>query len=322
METQGYRQGYNIMKNNEIKIDGESYSVWEVAEDENTSPDVLSGRGAGSTKPMTRICDFPISKNKRCKHPVADGKPNCGRHRINLSAEQLGQNPTVYKKNGELHVWAGEPDDVYCLIHSDPAYQVLYQVAGETPPCCLEQTIRWRDEDGRLHRDNGPAMIWPDGAQYWYQHGKCHRDDGPAVIKPDGKYWYKHSKLHRDDGPARIWPDGRKHWYQHGRLHRDDGPAVIKADGTQGWYQHDKLHRDDGPAWIWPDGRQLWYQRNANGDQVCGFRELLDHLGTLTRNTVKVTTGTTNSFDMLTTPTPLQRQVFELLGAQVPHRLM
>ncbi len=25
-------------------------------------------------------------------------------------------------------------------------------------------------------------------------------------------------------------------------------------------------------------------KRNANGDQVCGFRELLDHLGTLTRN--------------------------------------
>jgi hypothetical protein len=63
-------------------------------------------------------------------------------------------------------------------------------------------------------------------------------------------------------------------------------------------------------------------KRNANGDQVCGFRELLDHLGTLTRNTVKVTTGTTNNFDMLTTPTPLQRQVFELLGSPVPHRLM
>ena len=39
-------------------------------------------------------------------------------------------------------------------------------------------------------------------------------------------------------------------------------------------------------------------KRNANGDQVCGFRELLDHLGTLTRNTVKVTTGITNNFDM------------------------
>jgi hypothetical protein len=171
-----------------------------------------------------------------------------------LSAGQLGQNPVVYEKDDALHVWTGKPDDIYCLIHNDPSYQALYQVAGVMQPCCLEKTAEWKDKDGRLHRD--------------------------------------------------------------------DGPAVIKPDGTQEWYQHDERHRDDGPAWIWPDGRQLWYQHNANGDQVCGFRELLDHLGTLTRNTVKVTTGTTNSFDMLTTPTPLQRQVFELLGAQVPHRLM
>ncbi len=32
-------------------------------------------------------------------------------------------------------------------------------------------------------------------------------------------------------------------------------------------------------------------KRNANGDQVCGFPGFRDHLGTLTRNTVKVTTG-------------------------------
>ena len=62
-------------------------------------------------------------------------------------------------------------------------------------------------------------------------------------------------------------------------------------------------------------------KRNANGDQVCGFRELLDHLGTLTRNTMKVTTGTTSEFQMLATPTPIQRQVFELLGTPVPLRL-
>lgn len=62
-------------------------------------------------------------------------------------------------------------------------------------------------------------------------------------------------------------------------------------------------------------------KRNANGDEVRGFRELLDHLGTLTRNTMKVTTGTTSEFEMLATPTPIQRQVFELLGTQVPLRL-
>ncbi|MHB1802919.1 MAG: hypothetical protein ACYCU5_14935 [Actinomycetes bacterium] len=63
-------------------------------------------------------------------------------------------------------------------------------------------------------------------------------------------------------------------------------------------------------------------KRNANGDDVRGFRELLDHLATLTRNTMKVTTGTTSEFEMLATPTPIQRQVFELLSAPVPLRLM
>jgi len=63
-------------------------------------------------------------------------------------------------------------------------------------------------------------------------------------------------------------------------------------------------------------------KRNANGDDVRGFRELLDHLATLTRNTMKVTTGTSSEFEMLATPTPIQHQVFELLGAPVPLRLM
>jgi hypothetical protein len=31
---------------------------------------------------VSRICNFPISKSKRCKQPVADGKPDCGRHKI------------------------------------------------------------------------------------------------------------------------------------------------------------------------------------------------------------------------------------------------
>lgn len=53
-----------------------------------------------------------------------------------------------------------------------------------------------------------------------------------------------------------------------------------------------------------------------------GFRELLDHLATLTRNTMRTTTGTTTTeFDLLATPTPTQRKAFELLGAPVPLRL-
>ncbi len=214
----------------------------------------------GTQKTMTGICNFPIDQNKRCTQPIADGRPNCGRHKVSLSAEQLEEDLTVYKKGGQLHIWAGEPDDVYCMIHSDPAYQALYQVAGETPPCCLKEMVEYRDEDGQWHRDDGPAVIESNGSQWWFRHGQLHRDDGPAMIHSVGRLeWCQYGECHRDGGPARIYVDGTREWYQHGKLHRDDGPAVIYADGVKEWYQHGDLHRDDGPARIWPDGSQQWY---------------------------------------------------------------
>ena len=210
---------------------------------------------------MRRICNFPIDGDKRCKQPIVDDRPNCGRHRCEVSARQLGRRPTIYEKDDELHVWSGKPDGLYCLIHNDPAYQVLCQLAGETLPCCLQESIEWRDRHGQLHRDDGPAAIWPNGNQAWYQHGQLHRDDGPAIIRPDGnQVWYQHGELHRDDGPAIDCPgQGQQFWYQHGELHRDGGPAEVYPGGTQYWYQHGDLHCDDGPAMVEPDGTRHWY---------------------------------------------------------------
>src|SRR5271163_2562954 len=62
-------------------------------------------------------------------------------------------------------------------------------------------------------------------------------------------------------------------------------------------------------------------KRNAAGEEVRGFRELLEHLGTLTRNTMRTTTGTASTFELLAAPTSTQRRAFELLGAPVPLRL-
>lgn len=39
-----------------------------------------------------------------------------------------------------------------------------------------------RDDEGRLHCVDGPAVLWKDGSQSWWFHGKLHRLDGPAVI--------------------------------------------------------------------------------------------------------------------------------------------
>jgi hypothetical protein len=45
---------------------------------------------------------------------------------------------------------------------------------------------RWRDEHGRLHRDNDlPALIDPNGTKAWFQHGElCRKNGMPCVVYP------------------------------------------------------------------------------------------------------------------------------------------
>lgn len=51
--------------------------------------------------------------------------------------------------------------------------------------------LLWMDEDGRPHREDGPAIVRPDGAQHWMRHGVLHREDGPALVRADGSCaWY------------------------------------------------------------------------------------------------------------------------------------
>ena len=63
-------------------------------------------------------------------------------------------------------------------------------------------------------------------------------------------------------------------------------------------------------------------KKNAAGEPVRAFRELLEHLGTLTRDTLRVVGVGGVTFDLVATPTPTQRRVFELLAASVPRTLV
>jgi len=55
------------------------------------------------------------------------------------------------------------------------------------------------------------------GAKIWLQNGKWHREDGPAFIHASGyKAWYKNGEYHREDGPAIVYPNGSQYWYQNG----------------------------------------------------------------------------------------------------------
>jgi len=59
---------------------------------------------------------------------------------------------------------------------------------------------------GKLHRENGPAQIYPDGAQHWYRNGELHLEDGPAVEDL------------RCSAPAIISANGNQYWYLDGAM--------------------------------------------------------------------------------------------------------
>ncbi len=61
-------------------------------------------------------------------------------------------------------------------------------------------------------------------------------------------------------------------------------------------------------------------QRTADGAPCHSFHSLLEHLATLTRNTIRLPAQGGLTFEKLTLPTPLQRQAFELLGVTIPLR--
>ncbi len=55
----------------------------------------------------------------------------------------------------------------------------------------LEDRIEYRNEDGFLHREDGPAVEYLNGDKSWWVNGKRHREDGPATQWSIGfDVWY------------------------------------------------------------------------------------------------------------------------------------
>jgi hypothetical protein len=52
---------------------------------------------------------------------------------------------------------------------------------------------RYYNTAGQLHREDGPAIIFPNSAVVWFQNGLRHCKDGPAIIWANGdKEWWVH----------------------------------------------------------------------------------------------------------------------------------
>ena len=62
------------------------------------------------------------------------------------------------------------------------------------------------------------------GSKFYYSDKAMtvlHREDGPAVEYPNGtKLWYCDGVLHREGGPAAEYKEGIQKWYRYGKLER------------------------------------------------------------------------------------------------------
>lgn len=62
-------------------------------------------------------------------------------------------------------------------------------------PVQYPTSLRWFNDAGILHREDGPAVEWNNGSKEWYFNGKRHRLDGPAVERFNGhkEWWFENS---------------------------------------------------------------------------------------------------------------------------------
>jgi len=83
-----------------------------------------------------------------------------------------------------------------------------------------------------------PTMTADEGGTKWWRlNGKLHREDGPAVEYENGyKAWFLNDVRHREDGPAVEWADGSKSWYLRGSRYEDVfawARALLKMKGIK-----------------------------------------------------------------------------------------
>ena len=99
--------------------------------------------------------------------------------------------------------------------------------------------VRWEDRHLVNLTKFGVQYCIEDNnnAQIWYLNGKLHRLDGPARIFPDdSKEWYINGKHHRTDGPAFIGSDGRQEWWINGtNITIDVNNWIKKQNVTWPW---------------------------------------------------------------------------------------
>lgn len=97
----------------------------------------------------------------------------------------------------------------------------------------FEDKTEYYNENGRLHREDGPAIEYNNGSEAWLKNGLYHRIGGPAVTSTVGgaitKYYWLNGKRHREDGPAFECIGGHKeYWFNNRKYSFEEWEQIVK----------------------------------------------------------------------------------------------
>jgi hypothetical protein len=71
------------------------------------------------------------------------------------------------------------------------------------------------------------VRVLKDGTRFWKLNGKLHREDGPAIEDPVlAREWFLNGVRHRTDGPAIEQSNGGRYWFLNGEQVTEE--AVMK----------------------------------------------------------------------------------------------
>lgn len=108
-------------------------------------------------------------------------------------------------------------------------YQSARELAATAPPVISKQENIYKivfPPNGRVF-----DAMFAGGTRFVNDQGQLHRDDGPAVIEEKGdQHWFVNGEHHREGAPATVYANGSVAWYKNGFLHKEDGPAVVLSE--------------------------------------------------------------------------------------------
>ena len=66
--------------------------------------------------------------------------------------------------------------------------------------------IYFKNEKGDYHKEDGPAVEYPNGYKAWFINGERHREDGPARITSEGilQYWLNDRMFIKEDWEVEV----------------------------------------------------------------------------------------------------------------------